>query len=256
MPLFCHISFKEEQMQNEKEFKYKVQLLADDFNETGKLKPTSYQRMIQNIMECHLKKFDLNIDKMASKNLAWVLAAIIIDAKNPPTGCDVLTGMTWHSNTSWPYFRREFIFFNESGEEVFCGVGFSVLIDFQKRSVLRRTSAIEIGEGSGEFVIDDAKPIFRDMQDYDFIENRKVYNSYIDILGHVNNTNYCDFAFDTLTQEEKSKDIKRISVNFKSELRCGDVFSIYKGKCDNTIYFKGIREEDQKKSFGVAFTFA
>lgn len=243
-------------MNNEKEFKYKVQLLADDFNETGKLKPASYQKMIQFVTECHLKKFDLNIDKMKSKNLAWVLAAIIIEAKNPPTGCDVLTGMTWHSDTSWPYFRREFIFFNDSGEEAFCGVSFSVLMDLKKRSVLRRSSEIDVGDGSGEFVMDDVKPIFRDIERYDFIENRKVYNSYIDILGHVNNTHYCDFAFDTLTEEEKRKDIRRININFKSELHKGEIFSIYKGKCDNAIYFKGIREEDQKKSFGVTFTFA
>lgn len=243
-------------MNNEEEFKYNVQLLADDFNETGKLKPASYQKMIQNVTESHLRKFNFNIDKMAFKNLAWVLSAIIIDVKNSPKGCDILTGTTWHSKTSWPYFRREFIFFNESGEEAFSAVSFSVLIDLQKRSVLRRSSAIEIGEGNEKFVIDDAKPIFRDIEEYDFIESRKVYNSYIDILGHVNNTHYCDFAFDTLTEEEKSKDIERISINFKSELRRGEVFSIYKGKCDNIIYFKGIREADKKKSFSVAFILA
>ncbi|MEZ4357990.1 MAG: thioesterase [Eubacteriales bacterium] len=243
-------------MNSEKEFEYSVQLLADNFNETGKLKPVSYLKMMQYVTECHLKKFNLNIDKMAYNNLAWVLATIIVDIKNPPTGCDIIKGITWHSDTSWPYFRREFKFFNENGQEAFNAVSFSVLINLQKRCVLRRSNEIDIGQGNKEFTINDAKPVLRDIEEYDFIEKRKVYNSYIDILGHVNNTYYCDFAFDTLTEDEKLKDIKRININFKSELRQGDVFSIYKGRDGNVTYFRGIREEDEKKSFSIAFTFA
>jgi len=244
-------------MYEEQKFEYEIQLVGNDFNEYGMIKPSTYQNMIQYVAECHLKRLNLDTDIMSASNLAWVLTGMTIEVQNPPKGCDILIGKTWHSQTKGPYFRREFMFLNQDGLEVFCGASFSVLIDLQKRSILRHfTLPIEIDGGNGEFVLGGVKPAFKENEQYDFCEIRKVYNSYMDILGHVNNTRYCEFAFDTLTNEEKSREIRRVAINFVSELQKDDTFAMHKGWNNNTTYLKGVREEDKKKSFDVAFTFA
>ncbi|MDR0405685.1 MAG: hypothetical protein LBH54_02695 [Clostridiales bacterium] len=244
-------------MENERNFEYHIQLVGNDFNEDGVIKPYVYQNMIQYAAECHLKKLRLDTDVMAARQLAWVLAGMTIEAEHPPAGCVRVAGQTWHSETKGPYFRREFIFFDDAGQVVFRGASFSVLIDLCKRSVLRKfTLPAALGNGNGEFVIAQAKPNFREAEAYDFRERRKVRNSDMDLLGHVNNTRYCEFAYDALSREEKSRAVKGVAVNFAGELQSDETVGIYKGIRGDAVYIKGVRESDGKKSFDVAFTFA
>nr|MDD6336333.1 thioesterase [bacterium] len=238
-------------------FEYPVQLVGNDFSELGMLKPVTYQNLIQQVAERHLKALHLDTEDMAACGLAWVLVGMTIEVSRAPHGMEMLKGKTWHSQQNGAYFRREFDFYGEDGQRVFCGASFSVLLDLKRRTIARHyTLPQDLGPGYPEFVLDHIRPAFREIEQYQAVEKRKVYNSFMDCLGHVNNTRYCEFAFDALTQQEKARPISRIAINFVGELRAQEEFTVYKGYQGNTVYIKGVREADGKKSFDVAFSWA
>lgn len=244
-------------MYNELVFQYPIQLTANDFLEAGVIKPVTYSNCIQSVAEHHLNALSLGNDFMAPQNLAWVLVGMTIDVPVPSFQGVSLIGTTWHAQTKGPYFRREFTFSDETGTLIFCGATFSVVMDLTTRHVLKHyTLPEEIGTGNPNFVLKDIRPVFRSKAEYTFCETRPVYNSYIDLLGHVNNTRYCEFAFDALSPEEIHRPLRHIAINFTGELRLGETFSVYTGLLEGTRYIKGVRNSDGKKSFDVAFTFA
>lgn len=88
------------------------------------------------------------------------------------------------------------------------------------------------------------------------MEERKVYNSHIDLLGHVNNSRYGEFAYDVFTDEERKdlSDYNRMEYYFQSELRRGETFSIHKGKEEGRMVIRGHNETRDCVSFEIVFT--
>ena len=245
-------------MFQEMAFEYPVQLTVNDFLAPNLIKPTTFPNCIQSVAEHHLAAVQLDGNSMAARNLAWVLVGMTIEVRAATVSQGMtLIGKTWHAQTRGPYFRREFTFSDQAGVPIFCGVTFSVVMDLTTRHILKKfILPVDTGDGNGIFVLDDVRPIFRSKADYTFHSARSVHNSYIDLLGHVNNTRYCEFAFDALPQQDMYRPVRRIRINFTGELRLGDTVSIHAGEQDGVQYFRGFRDADEKKSFDVAFTFA
>ncbi len=244
-------------MYHELAFEYPIQLTGNDFLAPGILKPVAYSSYIQFVAERHLHILKLDSFSMSSQHLAWVLVGTTIEIQAPVLEGTTLIGKTWHAQTKGPYFRREFTFHDENGTLVFCGATFSVVMDLNTRHILKHyTLPGNFGNGNSIFALDNVRPVFRSKAEYTIWGTRSVYNSHIDLLGHVNNTRYCEFAFDALSPGEAQCPLRRIAINFTGELRLGETFTIETGLLDETRYVRGIRNRDGKKSFDVAFTFS
>ena len=102
-----------------------------------------------------------------------------------------------------------------------------------------------------------ASPSFKADKAFKKTEDRRVYNSFIDCLGHVNNTRYGEFAYDALTDAEKNNlgSLKRMDIYFLSELRDHDTFSVFKAYENNKIIIRGVNNIKQDTSFDVVFEF-
>lgn len=241
----------------EKDYVYCVKSDASLLNEDNILKPYAYQIFFGQIAEEHLSKIDINIDSTLKYDLSWVLISLCVEVVKPIEGCMELFANTWFSQRKGPFFRREFLFKNSIGEIMFKGCSYSVLLDVKKRSIYRQKELpFVIHEPTEEFTI-ESTPTFKIDAEFSKVEERKVYNSYIDCLGHVNNVRYGEFAYDALTNAEKAKlaSMKRIDINFLSELRRNDTFSILKAQQGNTIYTRGFNNNKEDVSFNVKMEF-
>ncbi|NLP00694.1 MAG: hypothetical protein GX386_10460 [Clostridiaceae bacterium] len=244
-------------MDNEKEFIYEIEPDVSELNEYGYLKPYAYQNLFGKIAESHLNKINLNVDTTMKYGLAWVLISISLEIVQPVKGCIKLFAQTWHSQRKGPFFRRELVFKDEKGNILFHGSTFSVLMDLETRTVFRKKEApFFIGPPTQEFTI-DARPTFKTNAIFTEIDKRKVYNSYIDCLGHVNNMRYGEFAYDALNDEEKENlhKMKRYEVFFLSELRNKDIFSVQRARINNNVIIRGVNETTGETSFDVLMGF-
>ena len=242
---------------NEKKFVYPIETEVCELNENNYLKPYAYQNLFAAVAEEHLNNINLNVDATMQYNLAWVLTSISFEIINPIKGCIKLFANTWYSQRRGPFFRRELVFKNSDGELMFHGSTFSVLLDLTTRNVFRKRQVpFFIDEPVEDFTI-QASPSFKTDVEFKKLEDRKVYNSFIDCLSHVNNTRYGEFAYDALTDAEKNNlsSLKRMDIYFLSELRNHDTFSVFKAYDDNKIFIRGFNNMKQDTSFDVSFEF-
>lgn len=243
-------------MDPEREYVYEHQVEVAELNENGYLKPYAYQLIFAEIADQHLTRLGLNVDFTGQFHLAWALISLTVEIRQPVYGTQKLFANTWFSQRKGPYFRREFQFRNEKGELVFCGTTYSVLLDLEKRTVYRkRELPFDIGEPTQELMV-EASPSFKEKHVYVPVEQRRVYGSYLDWLGHVNNCRYSEFAYDALTPQQRAQlhRLRRMDVYFHSELRMDDLFTVE--RCDeDKIYFHGHNDTKGDTSFYVVMDF-
>ncbi|MDR7869867.1 MAG: thioesterase [Tissierellaceae bacterium] len=244
-------------MVKETDFEYEIETELADFNENKLMKPYGYQKLCNELGDMHLSVIDMNVDITMKSNLAWALTSLSVEIAKPVEGNIKLRGKTWYSGRKGPLFRREYLFTDVKGDVLFKAASFSVLLDMEKRTIYRKKELpFNMSEPINEFII-EAKINKKMNLDYIKLDERKAYNSYIDPLGHVNNCRYGEFAYDTFTdvEVENLRNLKRMDIYFRSELRKNDNFTIHKAYDEDSIYIRG--ENDTKKdiSFDIYFTF-
>ena len=241
----------------ETDHRYPVETEVADLDGNGYLKPYAYQNLFARIAEMHLNLLHLNVDTTLTYNLAWALVSMSFELVRPVSGCMRLFATTWHSLRKGPYFRRELVFRDSNGSLVFHGSTFSVLLDVNTRSVYRRKELpFQVSPPHEVFTI-DAEPIQRFAGDYVPLEKRKVRNSHIDALGHVNNIRYGEFAYDALSTEEcaQLEHLRRMDVRFVSELRRDDAFVVEKAILDRQVGVRGVQAHGEGVFFEYVLTF-
>jgi medium-chain acyl-[acyl-carrier-protein] hydrolase len=226
-------------------------------NENGIMKPSAYQALFAQLAERHLDIFHAGARETMKYGLAWALISMSIEIKQPINSCMKLFAHTWYSQKRGPYFRRELVFCNEDGHIMFQGSTFSVLLEVATRKVFRKKDTpFKLTEPSGVFCM-EADHHFRENVELTPCTTRDIYSSDIDLLGHVNNRRYGDFAYDALTEEEKLrlKNMRRMELYFISEMRREDNFTIFKRAEEDRILLRGHNNKKEDTSFDIVFAF-
>lgn len=244
-------------MKSEKDCVYELLATASYLNQYNQLKPYAYQVIFEQMAERHLSDLNLNVDTTMEHGLAWALISMSLEVVKPIEKSMTLYGNTWYSQHRGPYFRRELLFKDADGQIMFQGSTYSVLLDIEKRSVFRKKEAPFPMHEPTELFLLESSPNFKMDVDLTSIEQRMVQASHIDCLGHVNNCRYGEFIYDTFTEEEQEKlnDLKRMDINFLSELRAGDHFTMRKAYEGNQMFFQGYNNTKDDVSFNIALEF-
>ena len=262
LALHLHIAYNDRMLNNERNDRYGIQLDPSLINPNGILKPQAYQALYCELAERHLTSHGVGSDKAGDTGLAWVLVSMAIDIKNPGPLPGLLQAETWKSGRKGPYFLRDYIFYNSDGAECFRGTSHSVLFDLNARQVFRDRShpmysltadrgPLTAGTATWKQSYGDAaEAIAANLQ---IRSNRHVENSFLDMLGHVNNIRYAEFAYDAMTDAEIDSlaGLRRMEVYFSAELRKNDAFTVSVATRPTGLFFRGTKDEDGKTSFDL-----
>ena len=245
-------------MKAEKECTYELLATASYLNQYNQLKPYAYQVLFEQMAERHLFNLNLNVDTTMKYGLAWALISMSLEIETPIEKSMILYANTWFSQHKGPYYRRELLFKDKDGNVMFKGSTHSVLLDIEKRSVSRKKEVPFPMHESTEIFLLDASPSFKFDTELEPVVERHAQASHIDCLGHVNNSRYGEYAYDAFSEaeQEKLKDLKRMDINFLSELRPGDEFTMKKGGEGERLYFQGYNKTKGDVSFNIAMKFS
>jgi Acyl-ACP thioesterase len=244
-------------MDQEKDSVYELLVTASYLNQHNQLKPYAYQALFEQMAERHLYKIHLNVDDTMKYGVAWALISMSVEVVKPIETNQTLYGNTWYSQHKGPYFRRELLFKDREGQVVFKGSTHSVLLDLEKRSVYRKKEVpFAMHDPTEQFLIESA-PSFKMDAELTPVADRIVLPSFIDCVGHVNNCRYGEFAYDVFSAEEQEKlrDLKRMDINFVSELRMGDSFTMKKSLKEDQISVQGYNNTKDDVSFNIVMHF-
>lgn len=232
-------------------------LLSCRKNPRGLAPWRSQQKLFSQVVDLHLDNINLNMDMTMKRNSAWALVSLSVEIIKPVKGIIKMHAQTWHSQRKGPLFRREFLFKNKNYETLFYGSSFSVLLDMNKRTIYcKRTLPFAVLEPDEDFTI-ETDPTTNIDPEFEKVDQRRVYNSHIDCLGHVNNICYGKFAYDAFSEAEcmNIHNLRRMDLYFKSELKNNDIFSILKAYENNKIIIRGYNGARSENSFDAIFEF-
>lgn len=245
-------------MMQEKEKKYFVEPLFAHFNEYYVLKPYGYHHLFNVIADQHLKETNHGVGVLLAEKYAWVLVSLTFEIIEPILNLNELTGKTWYAGRRGPFFRREYKIEDEQGKTIARGASYTILMDLSNRSIFRgKEMPFKIFKERKEYVI-DAEPRFKKDYPYEEITRRKVLNSHVDPIGHVNNLKYHEYIYDVLTDEEVKKidKIKKVELYFQKELKKDDEFSISKFVDGNISYYRINNETLNMKAFTLVLHYS
>ncbi|MDD4564080.1 MAG: thioesterase [Eubacteriales bacterium] len=244
-------------MKVEKEQIYELQSTVSYLNQYNQLKPYAYQVLFEQMAERHLFNLDLNVDATMKYGLAWTLISMTVEVETPIEKGMNLYGSTWYSQHRGPYYRRELLFKDPHGNVMFQGTTHSVLLDIEKRSVFRKKEVPFPMHEPTELFLIESSPNFKMKESFELVSDQIVQPSFIDCLGHVNNCRYGEFVYDTFTDEEQKmlSSLKRMDINFLSELRPDDRFTMRKAVRENCLFFQGYNNTKDDVSFNIVMIF-
>lgn len=244
-------------MKDEKTKIYNIEPLFEHFNENHQLKPYGYQYLINSLANEHLKDTNQGVGTLLLGKYAWVLVSMSFEVLNEIKDKKKYYGKTWFSGRRGPYYRREFIFTDNNSNVYLKGASYSILMDLTDRSVYRQKqlpfkSFPEIKDYLIKF-----EPRLKET--YDMPNNklpRKVLNSYLDPIGHVNNLRYTEFVYDEFSNIllKNLNNIRRYDLYFQNELKLNDEFIVSENRENNKIIYEIYNTIINKKAFSLVFT--
>lgn len=244
-------------MKAENEQVYELQSSVSYLNQYNQLKPYAYQMLFEQMAERHLFNLNLSVDVTMKYDLAWALISMSVEIETPIEKGMNLYGSTWYSQHRGPYYRRELLFKDLHGNVMFQGSTHSVLLDIEKRSVFRKKEVPFPMHEPTELFLVKSSPSFKMTETLEPVSEQIVRPSQIDCLGHVNNCRYGEFVYDIFTDEEQKmlSSLRRMDINYLSELRPTDCFTMKKAISENRLLFQGYNKAKDDVSFNIVMTF-
>lgn len=233
--------------------RYNIYFNINDFDKYG-LKLYAYPALLSQLGYEHLKNTDQGVGVLIKNKYAWVIISMKLRiSQKISKPCDI-TGVTWYSGRKGPYFRREYEITNKNFQII--GSSYSVLIDVITRKIYRNSILpFKIIDEKDKYLL-TLEANYRDEVNSEMICSRKVLNSHIDVLGHVNHLKYVEFIYDSLTEEEINEvnSYNTLELFFHNEMLLGEEFSINKGQSNNKTIFTVINQTKNSKAFTLVLS--
>ena len=216
-------------MTEEAKMTYRALVDSSMLNSRRDIQISGLLRMIETALEEHL--LDIGMDNprlVREENISWAFLSLSAEVRDPILPGEILLGHTWFSGRHGPLFRRELEFRHSDGRQAVAFSCFSALIDLEARRIIRDRDYLErYSLPAGTALTEAESRMTPQLEDYRPVDRRRVYPSWLDGLGHVNNARYGDMIFDTLSASGGFEGtLKRFELYFVGELHEGEEVSL------------------------------
>lgn len=208
----------------------KTRIESYDVTPNGLMRQSTIFRLCQKVAGDDLDKFGGSFETLVSHGLTFVITKMEITYFSDIKTYDEIEIVTYPRGVKGPSFIRDYDIL-KNGERVAYASSYWVLIDFEKRKFCRPSaiSAVcEIIPDMDNLYEMEMRKLHPDINEMVKSDERKVYYSSIDRNNHMNNTFYPDILFDYLPESYlDTLKGKTITVQYNSEILCGEHFSVY-----------------------------
>ncbi len=246
-------------MTDEKQMVYRALVDSSMLNSRRDIQISGLLRIVETTLEEHLLDIGMDNPKLVrEENISWAFLALTSEVLSPIAPGEVLTGRSWFSGRRGPLFRRELEYCHADGSRAVAFSCFSGLIDLGARKIIRDRAYLErYTLPVGETLLEADSRMAPDAAQYREADRRKVYSSWLDGLGHVNNARYGDMIFDTLSAAGSFDGmLRRLELYFMGELHEGEEVALLLRKEADCHSVMGIHSESGESAFCSRIIFA
>ena len=232
-----------------------IQVRAYDCDFIDRWKPVSMLQTMQEIANTHANSLGYGFDEMTADNQAWVLSRIKVKFYKFPLNGETITIRTFPKGIQQKiFFTRDFLLTDSSNQVVVAASTAWLVIDFSARRMLLPSALKgDLPIPPGLTGIDD--PIEKIFLPEKMDELWNVFASYstLDVMGHVNNTRYVEWATDCFSSEHyQTHKLDWLQINYTNEVKPGEKVLLTRAqeKEDPLVWFvSGINQVKNNRAF-------
>ena len=228
-----------------------------DGDHHGNVKPGALLRYGQQIATMHAEAVGLNDALYAATHTAYVLAKQALHIDRTPRVDEVLTAITRPERCKRAVNKRITTFYDAAGNQVAVLDSRWVLIDTEKRLILRKHPEQFNDQWAPDVPFElPMKMVKADPADCEQMGECVATYSRCDMNGHMNNTRYADILCDALPWEVWDQGVVQdLKIYYHREIPRGESFTLLRAQtAEKQYYFCGKRED--KSAFEASITFA
>ncbi|MDR0734591.1 MAG: hypothetical protein LBG16_02680 [Elusimicrobiota bacterium] len=197
-------------------------------------------------------------EELSPNGVAWILTKMQFKFFKKVKNAQSIKVRTWHQVCEKIQSRRDFIIYDEKGDEICRGVSWWLILDLDKRKIMRAPKELMALNGSTPPPIMQAQTL----KNPDF-SGQKPLNSVrviarledIDYNSHVNNAHFPAWALSGVPREVyQNKQLKDIFVNFKAEVLLGDEITVNTYAQEDLAYWHILTRENDGKEIASVYT--
>lgn len=199
----------------------KIQLCHTDA--TGRITFAALCRFAQESAGGHAERLGFGMERLAERNLAWVLREQAMHVSRRPGLGDALRILTWPTRAERILCHRDYRILDERGQLVALGTSAWLGLDLASRRPCKAESFFHLpAEVMPAPVFGQPLPALQTPQDDCLSDIRTVRASDMDALGHMNNLRYLDWIADHLGLFGMKTPFSRVRIRHAREVRGGD----------------------------------
>ncbi len=232
----------------EYEYSEKRVILSDDVDFLGNMKLNRIFQIFSVLATTHAQKIGMWSEEIAM-NYAWIVSKQRLEMTSPIRLGDEVEFVTVVQNGSQAIFPR-YYYIKRQGEIIASCSSIWTMLDIHKRRIVApKRIGIDIPKVEHDYMLEQPPTI--EEENLDFVTQRQVLYSDIDMNYHMNNTRYIEWCLDLLPIDFfQNQFIKDIAVMYMKEIRPNECVSLYMKK-DSEYYVVEGRDETDTKCFVV-----
>jgi medium-chain acyl-[acyl-carrier-protein] hydrolase len=237
--------------------KTEVKPYETDFQ--GRWKPACFFQAMQQAATAHATRLGLGYETMVNGSMLWLLARLKIRFIRIPQLGETLTIRTWPKGVHQKiFFARDFQFLDQHEELIASATSAWLLVDTNQKHIHKPDHSLpaDLPISPHLHALDESLekiPLPDSLQSCFTITPR--YNA-TDLLGHVNNARYVEWASDCFPLEHYStKHLDWIQINYAHEVKPGEQveLAMVKPNNSNEWIIVGSNISSDTRAFEAAF---
>lgn len=219
-----------------------IEVKPEDFDESGKIRADRVFQYLQYASESHVNSLGVGPDDLIKKDYIWVLTKMRVRYTGEMKEGEKYICTTFPASQKRATFKRDYyINYAADGADpdkaVVIGASQWCILNHKTRKLEKTDIAFEIPEDETD-IIEGVFPKIHG-NNPQFVMDHSVNARDLDYNDHCNNTRYI-----ALSEEATGKNVnKAIYVNFASETRFGDTFSIFTEEQESGTYAEGRKDD-------------
>ncbi len=225
-------------------FKKEYCLRNTDFDRFNCVKPSAVLDILQDAASNHAENLGIGFEDISARGYLWVIMKVKYVVLKQPEMYQRVTVTTWPKEAKRIDFERDYYVHDEQGNLLIKGTSQWALIDKITRRLVRvKDIYVNVDEYYNENAFEQKIERVQDFAGEKSNYNTAVSYSQLDANNHLNNIRYADLVLDALAPETPLK-IEQMQIDFHKELRLNDKVEFNVLKEENTVFVKGICENE------------
>lgn len=233
-------------------YSFNTQLTSIEIGADLRVKPSAIANALQEAARKHADHLGWGVEALQTKKQYWVLARTRVELSKWPGYASEIEISTWPKGISGRYALRDYTG-NSNGVEFLKATSSWVLMDAVsgRPSPVDDLSELFIERADEHALSVPANKVALPDAFTSSIQIEPLYSD-LDVLGHVNNARYLDWAWSAVSDEVRKK-TTGWTVNYLKEVRAGQTLTVRVSTQDNACVVVGFLE-NQKPAFLVSFS--